>query len=130
MTNSVKLGRGKREGFTLTETVVASAVMAVVFLATFGMISFARRSSSITENRLAALHIGRQVMESLVCQSYTSTNLTVGTKQLAGNRGTYVVTEDADGKTKNIAVTINWVEPTGLRQSISVTTSHSRSLHK
>jgi type II secretory pathway pseudopilin PulG len=121
---------GTRSGFTLTEVVVSAAVMMIVFLAGFGMISFARRSSSIAENRLAAMHIARSFMESLVCQSYTATGLTVGTKQLPGNRGTYVVAEDADGKTKNITVTINWIEPTGLQQSVSVTTSLSKSLHK
>jgi len=118
------------DGFTLVEAVAASAIMMIVFVAVIGMLSFAWRSASITENRLASMHIARQVMESLVSQSYGTANLTVGTKNLPGNRGSYVVTEESGGQTKNITVTIRWVEPTGLEQSVSLTTSLSRSLHR
>ena len=119
-----------RDGFTLTEVVVASAIMIMVFGAVFETVSFGRRCGSITENQLASLHIARQTLETLVIKNYTSADLAVGTKQLPGNRGSYVVTEDSDGKTKNITVVIKWVEPWGLKQSVSLTTSFSRSLHK
>ena len=122
--------RRNRAGFSVVEVVVASAVMVVVFAAVFGTFSFARRSVSVTENQLACLHIARQTLENLVIQTYTSPDLAVGTKQLPGGRGNYVVTEDGDGKTKNITVVINWVEPSGMNRSVSLTTSFSRSLHK
>ena len=120
----------KREGFTLTEVVVASAILMIVFVATLEMFTFARRSASITENRLASLHVARQTLESLVNLSYTSPFLTVGTKQLQDNRGRYIVTEDTNTKTKDITVIVEWVETWGLEQSVSLTTSLSRSLHK
>ena len=124
-----RLLRGS-DGFTVTEVVVSSFIMMVVFVSIFNCFSFARRSASVSENQLASLHIARTTLEQLVAKSYTSSDLAVGTKQLPNNRGRYVVTEDSGGKTKNITVFINWVEPTGMQLSVSLMTSLSRSLHK
>ena len=123
-----------RKGFTLTEVVVASAIMMMVFVAMMGSFSYARRSESIAENRLGCLHIARQSLESLRTQAYSTAALNVGTKKtLPGfprSRGYYDVTEDADKRTKNITVVIEWVELWGMKQSVSLTTSLSESLHK
>lgn len=126
-----RLLRGS-DGFTVTEVVVSALIMMIVCVAIYNCVSFARRSGSVSENQLACLHIARATLEKLVVKSYASTNLAVGTHPLPNNRGNYVVTEDGtgDGRTKNITVTINWVEPTGMRFSVSLMTSLSRSLHK
>ena len=120
----------KPEGFTLVEVVIASAIMMIVFVAVLGVMSYGYRSSAMTENRLSALHVARQTLESLREESYTSPNLTAGTKQLPNNRGNYVVTDLSGGTTKDITVTITWVERWGLQQSVSLTTSLTKSLHK
>ncbi len=130
LSRSHRRGSRNRGGFTLIEVVVASAIMMLVFAAMLGIVSYARRTASLTENRLACLHIARQTMEHLIAQSYTATDNAVGTTQLPNSRGSYTITQDSDGKTKNITVVINWVEPTGGQQSVSLTTSLSKSLHK
>jgi type II secretory pathway pseudopilin PulG len=120
----------KREGFTLIEVVVSSAVMMVVFVAVLGTLSTARRLSSITENRLACLHIARQYLEAYSFRGYDTPDFAVGTKQLPGNRGTCVISAVSGQNSKDVTVTVNWVEPTGMTQSVSVTSSYSRSLHR
>ena len=124
----------KREGFTLTEVVVASAIIMLVFGALIGSFTYARRSVALTEERLVCLHIARQAMESLRTHSFTSSELAVGIGKtlpgFPGDRGHYDVTLEANGKTKNITVVVDWVAPWGLSQSVSLTTSVSESLHK
>jgi type II secretory pathway component PulJ len=120
----------KRAGFTLAEVCVASALMALVFVAVLGTISVGRRSASLVENRLAALHIARATMEDLRRHLYGSPELAEGTTLLPGNRGRYVVTSAGDGSTKDVAVHIDWVEPDGDVHTVSLTTSFTRSLHR
>lgn len=125
-----RLSSRKREGFTVVEVVISSAILVVVFVAILGTISTSRRISSVTENRLACIHIARQVLEPYCSMSYDSTDFAAGTKQLPNNRGTVVITADGANRNKDVTVNINWVEPTGLTQSVSVTSSFSRSLHR
>jgi hypothetical protein len=102
----------------------------VVFVAILGTISTSRRISSITENRLACVHIARKILEPYSSLGYDSTDFAVGTKQLPNNRGTVVITADGANRNKDVTVNINWVEPTGLTQTVSVTSTYSRSLHR
>lgn len=122
---------GNRGGFTLVEVVIASSIMLIVFTAVLGTFSYGRRSASLTENRLYCLHIARQVLESLGNESYGSTDLATGSqKTLPGfpaGRGYYTVTESSG--TKDVTVVIQWTEPLGMTQSVSLTTSFSSSLH-
>ncbi len=119
-----------QDGFTLVEVVIASAIMMMVFVALLGVISFARRIQSQTENRLAHLHIARQVLESYSNLGYDSAEFAVGTRQLPNNIGTCVITQVSGQSTKDVTVTINWVEPLGMAQSITLRSSFSRSLHR
>lgn len=126
--------RGRRAGFTVVEVMVASAVMATVFIALMGFFSCARRSGSLTENRLACVHIARDAMEALRGLAYADGALAPGRRKrpLPGfptGRGYYDVVEASDGTSKDITVVVEWVEPWGLRQSVSLTTSHSLALH-
>lgn len=122
--------RGKKDGFTMIEVVISSAVLVVVFVALLGSISTSRRISSITENRLACMHIARKILEPYSTFAFDSADFAVGTKQLPDNRGTVVITADSANRNKEVTVTINWVEPTRMTQSVSVTSSFSRSLHR
>jgi hypothetical protein len=113
----------------VTEVVVASAVMLVVFAAVFGTVSFGRRSGSVIENRLYCLHMARQTLEMLSYGTYA--NLKVGTTYLSTDKTRYyTVTEDSDGMTKNVNIVIGWKEPLGMTQSVSLATSFSKSLHQ
>ena len=116
----------------MIEVVIASAIMMIVFTAVMSTLSYGRRSASLTENRLYCLHVARQVMESLSKESYSSTDLSTGMKKtlpgFSSGRGYYNVTEDSG--TKDVTVVIQWTEPLGMTQSVSLVTSFSKSLHK
>lgn len=120
----------KREGFTLIEVVVASAVMMVMFVAILGTISTARRISSITENRLACMHMARETLETMTRRGYDSSDFDVGKKYFPNNRGYCNITQVSGQRTKDVEVVINWIEPSGVPQSISLKSSYSRSLHR
>jgi|GEM_PF-1558730 len=131
------MARASRRGFTVVEVIVASSILVISVLATVSAFSYARRTVSRTENRLACLHIAREVMETLRSESYRSTLLDSGTNKrpLPGyprNRGYYDVEEKATGKKayKDITVVIEWTEPGGMEQSVSLKTSHSRGKHQ
>jgi type II secretory pathway pseudopilin PulG len=118
----------------LVEVVVAGAVFLVATSAVIGAFSYARRTASLTENRLACLHIAREALETLKLEGYPSTALSIGRhNRLPGHppaRGYYEVVQDNTyGQAKQITVVVNWVEPTGMSQSLSLSTVHCRALH-
>ena len=124
----------KRGGFTLIEVVFASAIVMISAIAIVNAFSYARRTVSVLENRLACLHIARSAMENLRSQSYPAAALSVGTgKTLPGYpraRGYYnVVQGTGTGATKDITVVIQWVEPTGQTNSVSLTSTQSLGMH-
>lgn len=125
-----RTGFNDQGGFTMVEVVVASAIMMVVFVALLGSVTFARRVQSLTENKLACLHIAREYMEPFSNMAYGSSEFETGSWTLPGNRGTCYISEVSGTKNKDVVITINWVEPTGRHQSVSLTSSYSRSLHR
>lgn len=128
---AIKKTRDRQQGgFTLVEVVVASAVMMVTFVALLGAISFARRIQSYTENRLACLHIARQEMEPYSNYLYDAAEFAPKTKNLPDNRGTCKITQVQNEDTRDVTVTINWIEPTGAAHSVELKSSFSRSLHR
>ena len=117
------------------EVMFASAILLIAVVAVVNGFSYSRRTQSLTENRLACLHIARDVMEALRDESYSSSALNVGTgKTLPGYtraRGYYNVSQGSGtGLTKDITVVVEWVEPTGMEQSVSLTTTQSKGLHR
>ena len=147
MTTPKKSARQRQEGFTLVEVMVASFILVLSVLGTVGAFSYARRTVSRTENRLASLHIAREVMETLRAESYDSALLEIPAKKTVKRglvsdvltkydkkRGYYEVTETIssnDGAKKEITVVIEWEEPADAMRtlSVSLTTFHSRGLH-
>ncbi len=121
---------GGVRGFTLVEVVVSSALLMMVFLALLSAISFARRMQSLTENRLACLHVARQYMEPFSRMMYDSEDFAPGTIQLPDNRGTCVIAQDGSAPIRDVTVTIEWVEPSGSEHSVSLKSSFTRSLHR
>lgn len=132
-----KLKKALQGGFTIVEVVIASSILLISVLAVTNAFSYSRRTVSISENRLACLHIAREVMETLRIEPYASPLLAIkNNQQLPGYpvaRGHYdvVKTTGITGEAKDITVVIDWVEPSSTRKrSISLTTSHSRGLHR
>lgn len=117
-------------GFTIIEVVVASALLMIVFVAILSTISTSRRIASVTENRLACMHMAREILETMIQRSYDSSDFAAGQQQLPGNRGFVNITQVSSQRVKDVEVVINWVEPSGMNQSVSLATSHSRSLHR
>ncbi len=131
MTTRNKRSEQKRTaGFTMIEVVVGSAIMSLVFIAMLGAVSTSRNVQSLSENRLACLHIARETLEQYSTLSYDSAAFEVGTNQLPNNRGVCVIRAVSGQSTKDVTVTINWVEPNKKTYSVSLTSSFSRSLHR
>ncbi len=122
--------KNNRSGFTITEVVVASALLAIVFSALLAALSTAIRNQARIENRLKNLHYARETLDQFSRMSYSATAFAVGTKQLPGNRGYCVITEDGSGDNKTVTVVVTWKEVWGQTNSLSVSTSFCRSLHK
>jgi len=125
-----RCGRKSTSGFTLIEVMVSSAIMVLVFVSMLGVVSTSRKVQSLTENRLACLHIARETLEQFNGLSYDSPAFEVGTYTLPNNRGTCIIEAVSGQSTKNVTVTINWVEPSGKPFSVSLKSSFSRSLHR
>lgn len=119
-----------RSGHTIAEVVVAAMILMIGFAGVFGMLSAGRRSASISENHLAALHLARGVLEELRELSFYATDLNVGTHALPGGRGNYVVAAVDDGWNKTVTVNVEWEEPTGETRTVTLATLFSRSLHR
>lgn len=131
------MSKTSRRGFTVAEVIVASSILVISVLATVSAFSYARRTVSRTENRLASLHIAREVMETLRNEPYASTLLTLGANKKLPDypraRGHYDVSRssgEGEGFSKDITVVIKWIEPGGMEQEVSLETSHSRGLHR
>ncbi|MEI7948140.1 MAG: type II secretion system protein [bacterium] len=117
-----------RAGFTMIEVVIGSAIMVLVFLALLGSVSTSRKIQSFNENRLWSLHVARQALEEYGSLAYDSTAFAVGTK--TNGRAICTVSQVSGETTKNVTVVVNWIEPDKGTNSISLTSSFSRSLHK
>ncbi len=134
--NKKNIRRASKGGFTVVEVIIASSILLISVLAVTSAFSYARRTVSLTENRLASLHIAREVMEVLRSQPYASTLLTIGNNKQLPNypraRGYYdVKLSGVTGDSKDITVVISWVEPISpTTRTVSLTTSHSRGLHR
>lgn len=146
--HKTKTTRTSRSGFTVVEVMVASSILIISVLATVSAFSYARRTVSRTENRLACLHIAREVMETLRGESYDSDILKEGANKrpipkrpfedntyYPIERGYYTVTDhvsEEDGARKEITVVIEWKEPADANKtrSVSLTTLHSKGLHR
>lgn len=128
----------KQDGFTLVEVVVASTILMGVFAGLIGAITFARRMQSIAENRLVFTHMAREYMEPFCDYMYDDDVFETGSYKIYddhGNsqnqRGTCVISKVNGESTKDVEVTINWVEPSSDKvHSITLHSSFSRSLHR
>lgn len=118
-----------KRGLTLIEMMVATAVLAISFSALVGAFISARYSIALAENRMGAVGEARGRMEELLTLSYNQ--LSLGTH--AFSNGVYTVTanDEFPDSVKDIAVTINWLNPgRTTTSSISLHGSISCELHR
>ena len=125
-----------KQGFTLTEIVIASTILAISLAMLIGVITTFKRSTFIASHRMEALHEARDHIETLLSRSYNDASLNIGTYSFAfttGNLdGFYTVSPDATfTNVKNISLTVNWVNPTAtITSSVTIESSMSSVLHE
>ena len=126
--------RSARAGMTLIEVVIGSALLALSFAAVLSVLSFSWRSATLAANRLESMNMARRAIETLRDQTYDASLLSVGAEKrpipgLAADEGYYSVSE-AGGTVKTITVVIEWTESWGAEQSLSLSTSMSKAMHR
>ncbi len=124
-------------GLTLVEVVIAMALL-ILSLTAF-TVSFvqSRRSVAIADNRLEAIRIARQQMET-ICSSNYSVIVSSGVYTNKGlsppytiYTGSNTVNNNPTNGVKDIVVTISWVNPPGKATStVSLAGSISSELHQ
>jgi len=116
-------------GFTLVEVVVAAALLILSLVAFTVSFVQSRRSAAIADNWLDAIHSAREKMETLGAYTYNASELATGTH--AFSNGTYIISNNAAARVKDIVVTINWINPLGKTTStVSLAGSISSELHQ
>jgi len=116
-------------GFTLVEVVVAMALL-LLSLSAF-VVSFVQsaRSAAIADNRLEAIHIARDEMETINSYLYSATGLSIGTHSFSN--GFYTVSNNVSARVKDIVLTVRWINPAGkITSTVSLAGSISSNLHQ
>lgn len=125
---------GHQGGFTLTEALVATAILGIALGACCLSFSLAMRAVSTAGNQMDSLQDARNQIELLRTYPFTNTTyLTAGTHVISNNpyySGNYVVS-NVDSWTKDI--TVNIVYQNRLRGGMTTNTlfsSVTKTLHK
>ncbi len=127
-----------KKGFTLVEAVIAMTLLAMtlaLFTITFVQ---AKRSATIADNRMKAIHDARHVMENLLSQTYNSALLSPGAHLVSGissisnvSYSVMIVTQAPDIIVKNIYLTNRWINPNSKNTSeLSLAGSVCAELHQ
>lgn len=121
----------KASGYTLIEVVIATALLALTLSAFAASFVQSRRSATVAENRMEALHSARQQMETLMTLSFAATQFNYGVHALTN--GSYAVTSNAQypATVKDIALSLRWVNTLGtITSTVSLSSSISSELHQ
>jgi len=116
-------------GFTLVEVVVATVLLLLALTAFVVSFVQSKRSAAIADNRLEAIHIARNKMETVCAYPYTAYELSIGTHDFSN--GFYTVSNNTVAKVKDVALTVRWVNPIGkITSTVSLAGSVSSELHQ
>ena len=127
--NVMKNAKSK-QGLTLTEVVIACLILFLTLSAFLASFMAANRSAKMADNYMDGMHTARQTMEALASYDYDDSSLSIGTHLI--NNGSYTVSQNATyTETKDIALTIYWIEPASSRTStVTLATSMTKGLHE
>lgn len=113
--------KNARQGFTLVETVVACAILLLVFAALIMTFIQAKQNSFIAQRSLNAVHIGRNEVETLRSGSYSNIvsygPVALSNTVLSDLGGTKQCTVITTNGYKEIILTITWMNPSRTAQS-------------
>lgn len=124
------------KAFTLLEIVIATAIMAISLLMLIATVVMLKGTVYDASDRLVALHEARDHMETLLSLSYSDASLNIGTHAFAFSTGNYVGSYTVSSNTsfdgiKDIALTVNWVDPgSTITSSMTINGSLSSVLHQ
>lgn len=129
---------GRKAGFTLVEVVVAMALLLLTLTAFVVSFVQSKRSAAIADNRLEAIHIARNQMETICSSNYiaiSTGNFFSGGVYTSDSRVVYTVSYavccNAVAKVKDIALTVKWVNAVGkITSTVSLAGSISEELHQ
>lgn len=123
------LGERRKDGFTLVEVLIACVLMAIVLTGFLSAFDMSKRTTIVSDQTMWATHEARRILETIRTYDYSDTNLSVATHNLSN--GYYIVSNNTSyAKTKDIYLTIQWIEP-GVRRtsSVSLVSSVTESMH-
>jgi len=107
--------KATRQGFTIVELVIASAILLLSFGALLFTFLQLKHSSFITQHSLSALHIAREETETLRAGSYSNivsyTPVALSNTVLSALNGTKECTVVTNNDYKVITLTITWMNP-------------------
>jgi len=125
-----------KNGFTLVEVMIATALLIVALSMFLGTFVQAKLSAVVADNRMDAVHSARMAMETFLSYPYASTQLNTGPSiSVVSGVTNYcyisVVTQNPGIVVKNIYVTNRWVNPaTRMTSTVSLAVSMSEEFHK
>lgn len=126
------------KGFTLVEVVIAMALLLLTLTAFVVSFVQSKRSAAIADNRLTAIHIARNQMETICSSNYIA--ISTGKFFSSGvytndsrvvYTGSYAVIYNTTNRVKDIALTVKWVNVGGkITSAVSLASSISEELHQ
>lgn len=117
-----------RNGFTLTEVLIASAIVAIGLAGILVSFSVLTRTARLLDARTRAMHQARQTLEELQGLSLSAPALTPGVHPISG--GWYQVSTYGFHSTKTVSVSYELLTPNGATSHVSLTTVMSSVFHK
>ncbi len=99
-----------KSGMTLVEVMVATVLVVLGLTAFLTGFTAIQQTSNMSNNKLAAMHRAREIVEYVTTEKYKSSALNIGTHTLPD--ATYIVSyATGHHDVKNISVTVPWQTP-------------------
>lgn len=128
--------RGSPDAFTLTEVLVALALLVVTISLFLNSFNKARQSAMLVDNRMRAINFARMNLETLLTNSYSSANISITnrpnwTTNVSISGGTtsqyfcgYAVVTGQFAKSRTILLTNSWYDLVARRtNTVSLSTA-------
>lgn len=119
-------GIATRAGVTLPEVLIAGAILALALVAAGAAIAVGRRSVTMAQRQVQALHAARATLEDLMSLNFHDVSLTQGRHAISNGHYDVILT---NAFTKDIVVRMSWRGPHNSTNWVELTTSMSSAAH-